>query len=398
MFSLLAIGTVLVFSSCSSNDEPENVKKEIEPIIPDTEMTTYLDGQRQTAWNIMKELSKDNDGKNIAFSPLSFYLTMSIVAEGVNDECAAELAEFLNCDLNSVHQYNKQILSSFPYIDAKTDLKFANSIWVDKKFTLNQKFLDAVKENYFTETNVLDFSSDMSLKTINSWISEKTSGLISDFFESKEDLNDLCLVNSLYFHSPWTNVFDSKHTQRGSFFRTDAGAYQSVEMMSRLGYENYAEVDGSQILVLPFGNENFSISFILPPEGVSLRNFISNYDLQKICKAAKKENVDIYLPKFEVKSNETYGEILRKMNLNLLFEPSVWTKVSDSKSLSLVKNIKQSVSFKIDENGGTAASVTSSSSVLMPQYINFRADRPFFYMITDKTCNIPILMGTVEKF
>ncbi|MCM1377818.1 MAG: hypothetical protein NC097_00810 [Clostridium sp.] len=64
-----------------------------------------------------------------------------------------------------------------------------------------------------------------------------------------------------------------------------------------------------------------------------------------------------------------------------------------------IGGITQSVSLKFDEEGGeasAASSVQGIDSAIIPN-MEFHANRPFIYMISEKSCNLPLFIGTYEK-
>lgn len=392
----------LMLTSCSSSDEPQAIK-EVEPIVPDAEMSVYLDGQRQTAWNVMKQLTKDCKDENLSFSPLSFYMAMSMLASGADGVCADELAEFLNCDLASLPAYNNRILTNLPYVDSKTTLNLANSVWMSNRYPLNPDFMGSLKRDYLAEASNVDFTTPATLDILNNWISGKTSGLINNHFKSFDEIQHATciLINALYFNSPWSEPFKKEETKRGSYFKTEKGEYRSVEMMNKETSALYSESNGAKLLSLPFGNKSYSAVFVLPPEEVGIRDFISTFDIEALNNSKKLVLVEISIPKFEINGRVDYKEILENMGMVEIFKPNRWSKVFSLENGKFVwEKIMQSVTLEIDEEGGTVAATTSIKGgygYASKNIKEFKATRPFFFMIVDNSCNIPIVMGTVEK-
>lgn len=379
-----------------------NEPKELAPIVPDANMTRALDSQRSTAWNVMNQLASSDEDENIAFSPMSLYMSMSMLYAGADGVCAEELSDFLNCDGADFHEYNRQILTSLPYIDSKTVLKFANSLWADQYFSLNSDFTNTLTDNYLAQSFSFDSNSQNVAQRINEWIANSTSGLIPSHLDTNKEINGLCLAGTLYFKSPWSKPFKKSDTAKGKFMCAN-GEPRTVDRMNGT-FENvmFAEVNRAKIATLPFGNGNFMISFVLPPEGMDLREYIRENDITALSAASKTSTVRMTLPKFSLQSKIDMKKILKKMGIKEIFEKSVWSKMINEDYEAKVSDIDHSVFFNIDEEGGTAAAVNTVIMVVssnnLPAPNVFCADRPFFYMITDRTCNIPILMGTVEKF
>lgn len=402
MFIVVATIGIVALNSCSSGDEPNIDEKPA--IVPNASMREWLNGQQDTGYEVFEQMTQMSSTENLAYSPISLYSVMSMTANGAGGNCADEFAKFLNySDFSQLNKYNAQILSNFPYLDRKTTFKMANCILAQQTVEFNQEFLSNIFEYYNSEVIAVNPLTNNATELLNDWISSQTNGLIKVHFDGMDKIEGLCLVNALYFQSPWTNPFKKDKTQ-SLYFTCSDGQKVKTQIMHDFEMKGYyAEVEDVRVLTLPFGNGSYEMSFILPAEGTNLREFICKNDIKKLINSTGRvlKEVDVYLPKFEISTNTVLNDIIASMGYTEFFKENVWPKLLSTETSISIDKIRQSVYLKIDEDGGVGSSSSSVNTGFVsnePTTNQFKADRPFFYVINERSCNVPIFMGTIEKF
>lgn len=396
----LAIGVGMLFNTACTNDEPS--VNEQPPIVPDNEMTEMLKAQRIVAWNLASQIATENKDDNFVFSPLSLNIAMSMLNAGAQDDCARELASFLHYDnVDSQNKYFQQILANIPYIDNRSTLRIANSLWLDKMIAVKESYQQDINKYYNADILTTDLNGANLNSKINAWISEQTDGLIQSHYpEGYDGKSNLRLVNAIYFKSPWTDPFIKGDTKRERFTNSD-GTKVTVDMMtSSFKTRKYAELNGASAITLPFGNGSFNATFILPPEGTSVDEYLSTSEIDNIIFAAKSSIVQISLPKFEVENSFDFKGILEKLGVRSIFEPQNWPGMLETENPEYkVNQILQSCKIIINEDGGEMASSTSvEGAVTSTEPKIFNANRPFVYVIWEKACKLPLIVGSIQKF
>ena len=108
-------------------------------------------------------LYDDYKGKNVACSPMSATMLLSLLSNAASDETAAEIAAVLGySDRNDLNELYATLATKLPSLDSKATLSFANSVWYHKEYTLTDNFSSIAKEYYKADI----FKRDLSGKTI----------------------------------------------------------------------------------------------------------------------------------------------------------------------------------------------------------------------------------------
>ncbi len=97
-------------------------------------------------------------------------------------------------------------------VDSSTKCKLANSVWSGQN-ALVPDFASVMTEIYNSEYKSVSPSGAVEgQKAINSWIEDKTSGLIRDFIKQPL-MYDFAVVNATYFKGIWKERFDKGNTK-----------------------------------------------------------------------------------------------------------------------------------------------------------------------------------------
>ena len=146
------------------------------------------------------------------FSPTSLNFALGMIAEGAKGETKNALNEYLGTDdfaayarkyMNVIKSYNTED-ENYGYT---SKLKIADALWVNRGLTLQEQFQKNAEDNFEAKAEILDFSDkENTCNTINAWCNENTDGLIPEIMKPDmlNENSELCLTNSLYFESGWS--------------------------------------------------------------------------------------------------------------------------------------------------------------------------------------------------
>ena len=325
--------------------------------------------------------------KNYCISPLSAKLAFAMVANGAEGEGRREILEAL--DIGSLDEYNhfvKEFLTAFP--DNRPDqLQIANSIWLNTDAAYGMKFKEgfqeAISAHYNGTADVVNHSN--AVDTINSWISEKTSGKITRAVEDSRFI--AALVNTVYFKALWQDSFPTS-AKPDSFTDRD-GKSSQVDFMNLSERLRYAENSKMQAVCLPYlGAEAMYI--LLPKEGqsVSVKD-LDNAFLQKMTL----RKVRLSMPKWNITSSFDLRGLMKALGIQTVFDESrstLGTSMFDESILAagpvFLDRCLQKTVIQVDEKGTEAAAVSiaiaSAAGTEAPEVpVEFKADHPFLFLI-----------------
>lgn len=175
------------------------------------------------------------------------------------------------------------------------------------------------------------------------------------------------------------------------------------------GGVGYMEGNGYTTLTLPFGNSgqagNYLCSFILPDEGKTVSDVLGKLGSDKwkpsVAFPAGVSAVNVRLPKFKIDLSDRFNEILKEAGMVTAFGGNAdFSNLSSAATMiSLFKHV---CSVTMDEAGieASAASLamleetSTGEPPVEVKYKYFYADRPFLFVISEKTTGTFLFVGS----
>ncbi|WP_313165779.1 serpin family protein [Sedimentibacter sp.] len=396
--------TMIIFTGCSYSDDlmkginSNNEKGMSQPM--DSKLNQAI---LDFTWKMFKD-SSNNEG-NIMISPPSVYFALAMTANGADGETKEEMLKALSAENIALDDLNKGLYGWVNAINRgeAVKLSIANSIWYRDDFKANEDFLHTNADYYSAAIQKLDFSRTSAVDTINKWVKDATNDKIDKIVEKIEDDVVMYLINAIYFKGDWKYQFSANDTREGDFNSPDKTV--KTEYMSRRGDIDYLQLNGITGVLLPYIDEQFAFIGLLPEKGTTPRELVNNLsalDLINLMKNKKEKNIELLLPKFESKYEDSLIDELYNLGMNTPFisGSADFSKMNESGEKNLfISEVKHKTYVKVDEKGTEAAAATSVEVRLtgMPMEIpKLTFDRPFVYGIVDVTTGIPLFIGIME--
>ncbi|MCL2726925.1 MAG: serpin family protein [Bacteroidales bacterium] len=386
-----------------NNEKPEPAK----PIELTTKQSERTNADNRFAFNIFKEVSA-SEGANTFFSPLSLSMALGMLYNGVSGETRTEMAQVLGmADFTDteINEYYQKLTQALLNIDPLTEISIANSIWYRIGFPVKQSFID-VNQNYFDAmVEALDFSRPDAAEIINKWCAEKTKNRIETIIDDPigEDVI-MYLINALYFKSKWQFEFDKKDTKQDDFTKAD-GQKVRINMMEQTTALPYYADQNVQCVEMPYGNHAFSMVVILGNDNMNidqLVEYLDNDTWHNIVENLYNRNIHLKLPRFKIECEMNLNEPVKQTGMQRIFcFLKEFDNICSGADLAVSK-IKQKTFVEVNEEGTEAAAVTSieiietiSSPPSGPT--QFFANRPFLYLIKEKSTGAILFMGRMDE-
>ena len=352
----------------------------------------FTDSINNFSFKTASKILTDQD-KNTLYSPISLYYALAIATQGANGETEKELLKLLEIDNKETLSKQLGNLYRVLYTDNEiSKLKIANSVWLDKSLNYNQKYIDAIKKDYYASLFSADFSDkSATTKEIKKWISENTNKTLD--FDSDIDDNQLMIIlNTIYFYDEWTQQFDKNDTKQDTFNLSD-GKKVKCDFMNRTeGNGSFYIGDGyiSSSLELKNGS---SMVFVLPDENSNLKDLLSKPEnLKKMFTQQDNKIGEVVwkIPKFSYGDSIELKEILKSLNVEKAFGNGAdFSGISDEDLF--ISDVKQDSHIAIDENGVEASAYTEIAMcklALVNERVEMNLDRPFIYGIVSPQGNL----------
>ncbi|XP_065219770.1 uncharacterized protein LOC135845234 [Planococcus citri] len=354
--------------------------------------------------------------ENVLFSPVNIYTALSLLQLGASGETRKELSNALGIPENgarfaAAHQNLSKILNDLQTTTA-TEVKIANSVFVQKGLKLKNSYLQAIKNYYQNDAQQVNFTKANSeaRDIINNWVSNNTKNRIPELFKNIIPQNTrLILASTLFFNATWKNKFPIQATKDEKF--TTGAKEVSVKMMDQLKHVPYLKNEKLQIeaISLPYENNEFSMAVILPYANKSVSAFIDDLKVdhqQEIIREFRSKNeygVHYKIPRFKFAKSQSINNYVIKSGIRKIFEIAELDNLVESSERLKVSEINHATEIEVDETGSIATAVTTNIALLClseeyhTEPIEFYANRPFLFWIYHQKTGIILFSGIVQN-
>jgi serpin B len=351
-----------------------------------------------------------------------------------------KIAAKLNAELSKVDQY---------------EIRVANALWGEKTYPFDPNYVKTINKHYDTGGGVfpVDFRTNFEAERlkINGWVEEQTNDRIKDLLpeRSLDEYTRLVLTNAIYFKGDWSVPFKEENTKDRDFtlsggdkqktpimhapnlnvasygaFNADGSHFNTPARIDR-GQDpkgHYPKSDGFAIVELPYKGEDLSMVVIAPndPAGLSaIEEKLTPDNLTQWVGQLKKRKTNVYLPKFKMKTEYKLGDAeepgtLQKMGMVRAFkdprDPKTgaqfkgMTTSTDPMKQLYISGVFHKAFVEVNEKGTEAAAATGvgmASPASLPRDFpftpEFKADRPFVYLIREKSTGSVLFLGRMTQ-
>jgi serpin B len=349
------------------------------------------------------ELSRTlyNKGENLFCSPLSLSTALAMTYAGANGKNAEEYETVMHYPGEKTFEEIKSFSDRLNSIGklGNVSLNIDNALW--HRTALKPDFTARMNQSFGAS-----FYPLTGAKPINDWANEKTKGRIPKVLEESDITPDIKLVltNAIYFKGKWKSTFDSTTTHDAIFYKTDKQE-ANCRMMYQKSKFKYLQNEQYQAIELPYSGDEIVMQILLPNQNSSVEKLLQEINSEKLDlfeRQGKMQDVMVFLPRFKMETTYNLIAPLKSMGLNLPFSGGDFSKMA-AERLEISK-IVQKAFVEVKEEGTEAAAVTvilmqTTSTMgqvndLVPQ---FRADRPFFFLLREKSTGLILFTGVVEN-
>lgn len=405
-FSAIILSTILALSmtGCAMSVSAEDLMSGITA----NEVKTDIDlSDNAGIMDFATELFKNSEnGKNTLVSPFSVLCALAMTANGADGETLSQMEETLGMTAGKLNSYIHKYVETLPQSE-KVKFSTANSIWFaeGKGFTPNADFLQLNADYYGASIYRAKFDNS-TVRDINTWVNQKTDGMIKKILDGLSSDAVMCLVNALAFEAEWGRKYEKGDVADAQFTKAD-NTTQTVEMM--YGNEHtYLEDENAKGFLKYYADGGYAFAALLPDEGISVSDYVQSLTgerLKALLDGKQSYPVDTGLPKFKCECSYEMNDILEQMGMTDAFraEKADFSKLGTFSDGNIYigsvlhktfievaeKGTRAGAATAVIMNGEAAADPAEAKEVIL--------DRPFVYMIIDTNTNLPLFMGTVEE-
>lgn len=412
----VALFAVMLLASCEKDEKPVNPETEYDcmtPIVLSRSEQQIVYSQNDFSFKLLKSQLESTATSNFVSSPLGAYIDLSMIANGANGDTRTEIIEALGCeagDIDGVNALNKRLVAELLVADKSTKLSIANSLWIEEQVKVHEQFLSDNIASYDVE--LYDFSKQDPnlLSKVQAWFKEKTNGLLtlegSQYTYMNPVIQEVFFTNALYFKGIWTTPFDKALTAEKNFRNADGSVSTPQTMFaSDFSFGGVYDDKGASWISLPYGNSAFELVLVLPDEGKNLNEYLVTLTGDEFKSLNERGAEQMYegrisLPKFTIEYTSSLNQLLQNIGVKSAFYPELADFSAMTDDTFAISNLMQQCVLSLDEEGTVAASITYNEYDISPAQLptkNVTVDRPFAFMLREKSTRSILFLGCINK-
>lgn len=410
MKALRVFLAVLILFPLLSCEKSKKVGDEFKPVNLSEKQRMLIASSNEFGFEFYKKvvLQADNNS-NFMVSPLSISMALGMTRIGAANATLDSMNKTLfvsGLSETEINEAYKSIIETFSTLDPDVDMQIANSMWYKQGFDVNPDFLNTNRTYFNAEITNLDFANPESVITINNWVDKKTNHLIQKIVDQIPAEAVMYLINAIYYKGQWKYQFEPKDTKDLDFFVN--GSAIKVPTMRQQADLNYFKGENFEAVEIPYNQGNFNCTVLLPDVGKTVLDIspqLSFSNWSDWNDQFKMHVVNLEIPKFKYEYEEKNIEpVLTDMGMGIAFDENLadFSRINPDHQLFISK-IKHKTFIETNEEGTEAAAATSvevgttSVNPNEPQPLYVQINRPFIYLITEKSSRTILFIGVVRN-
>ncbi len=345
----------------------------------------------------------------VALSPLSISQAVSMLLAGARGDTAGQIAAAL-----AVRIPEPRLAQDWASLNRSlaaangpgTKLDIADALYGQEGMAFRQAFLRMLADEYGAPLHTADFrqAATAARAAINAWVSTHTNGRIPQLVGPGDvtDLTRLVLVNAVYLNAKWAIPFQAANTAPAPFY-APGGTIQAA-FMHENGPFRYLAAHGYQALELPYQGGRLAFDVLLPSGrlGELMRRIGAGGPLPLLA-GLRPRYLAVAMPKLLLHSHFELGATLRVLGMPLAFEPgrADLSGIAGPPGDLYVQAAVHEAYVAVDEAGTEAAAATGISvaptAIEKPPSLVVDVDRPFVFLVRDRTTGAILFIGAVSQ-
>ncbi len=355
-----------------------------------------------------RQFLSGSGGENRAYSPLSLYMALGMLAELTGGESRRQVLSLLGAaDLETLREQASALWNGAYRDDGAVASVLASSLWLDEDVPFRQQVLDCLAQYYYASAYQGEMGSDDFSAALRDWLNSQTGGLLKDQVESVElDASTvMALATTVYFRAKWDPEFNPALTEQGVFH--GASGDQPVDFMHQSSMNAYYWGDRFSAVAQRLENGG-AMWFVLPDEGTDVETLLQDdavmdllFSSQENWPNQKDTLVNLAVPKFDISAQLSLKDGLEALGVTDVFQPdrADFTPMTGDRLTVFLSRAQQGVRVAIDEEGCTAAAYTvmmTAGAAMLKDEVDFTLDRPFLFAVTGAD-GMVLFMGVVNQ-
>ena len=386
------------------------------PKIAKTAGSEWVLSSNQFGFDVFKSLLNDPE-KNVCVSPFGVFSALTLIYAGAGENTQKEMEAVLHMvspPLQFAKEY--QDLSEFlsiPY-SGQRDMRILNtiSLWMASKYPFSPPFQQTLMRDFKAVGRRADFSRllETARYDINSLMKERTDGKVDEMipYDGLLDTDRLVVANAFVIKAKWSREIMVTPVQPLPFFSSQEKTL-ALPMLAFKGALMTFEDPAATVVQIPYvvakaNGPSVHFLLIVPKDASGLEDLQKNISVDQLNKWTGQlslKKTELVLPKFQINQLIVLDDTLKKLGLNRVF-----SEQADLSGISIEKGLMLSQVFHRPVFSLSALGTEEPLSLMAPlprseisnEYQIISVDRPFLFIVYEKTTGAILLLGRMGNF
>ena len=355
-----------------------------------------------------------NQEKNIAVSPLSIFLALSMATDCANGDTRQELLDALGityeeliANISTLNSYCNTVFSNEEGDKKANQIKCVNSLWLNANAEAKQDGIKSLNNLFYADIFKLLPDIDIN-KTLTSYIKNETNGLLSPDLNIDADTY-MVLMNVVYLREVWNLLAqDLQLTSNKYKFRNYDNSNSSLQLLTGEYFPGKAVSTDSYRKFYTRTNSALELTFYVPNDGHTVDEIYNTEVLNDNTSYTYEDDEFEYttrclFPEFTAEYDEDIAGIIKDMGVKKFFIDGAcdFSHITDADVCC--SKIKHVTKLEVKRSGIEGAAVTAISMVNSAGFgpekkeinYDFVVDRSFAYELSYQ--GVPLFTGVVKK-
>lgn len=357
----------------------------------------------------MNELLVSDETINRTYSPLNFYMALSMLAELTDGNSRAQILALLGApDLAAVRERAKVLWMANYSDDGMVTSILANSLWLRQGEEYTEETMRTLADVYYASAFRGEMGSEGYTQAFQAWINAQTGGLLGEQVGalSLDPSTVLALVSTIYYSAQWQDLFYENNTKEGVFHT--AGGDVTFDFMHQEKYDMLYRGEGFSAIRQGL-ERGGNMWLFLPDEAAGVNDVAAGDGMLELLRSSVDwedkfyAKINLAMPKFDVASEIDLVEGMQAMGITDVFDASTadFSPIKENADGLYLGEAKHASRVMVDEIGCTAAAYTMMAidecgPATPEKEVDFVLDRPFLFAITGADGTV-LFIGVVEE-
>lgn len=355
----------------------------------------YIGKYNALTASFLQRLATEQVSRNVVFSPASIITLLAMTAQATAGTTRDEIVAALG-DGMTYEDTTAAISSLLRALNGRDGYRSSSAVVTNKKIgaKIKAQGVKALRDTYDADL----IKSDDIVTDINTWVNDKTNGMIPRLADESMQNMLVALINAVVYEGTWEDPFEDDAVCAGIFKNAD-GSEASVQMMS--GSEDLYVEDRYYRGFIKYYGQGYCYMALLPRKTgqANLYHALWYTDFTALFNNRRPASVHIRMPEYRYDFSGDLMRLCENMGIHQIFTDAADFSPLASTQL-IVDDIIQKAHIEVDRTGTKAAA--ASMAVMcgcLPAFEQKRVylNRPFVYAIIHGETGIPVFTGIVNQ-